>query len=156
MERVIVVDENFDHRFAKQLTERGRRAFSYKQVGTGGLEDEHVIKKIVESMTEPWVLLTADDSMPAEHAELIAEVQATIATIDGEWKKHCQARGLNLDRDQFSKEAAHRWAHSIAEQEEGRIERYTPSGHTRWAPRDQHIRKVEARLTAESTAAREA
>jgi hypothetical protein len=103
------------------------------------LLDEDMLRKL-EALDYPWVLVTADDAMPAEHAGTIARVSATIATIDGEWEACCKANGLTLTQDQFAKESIQRWAHLIAAQKAGEIRRYTPKKHSVWKARRQHAR----------------
>lgn len=112
-------------------------------LGTTGLDDEPMLRKIAADIKRPWVLVTADDMMPAEHADVIEEIEATIATIDGEWEKCCNAHDLNLTQDQFSKEAIHRWAHIIAALRPGEIRRLTPVSHTPWRARTKHEQRAE-------------
>lgn len=143
MDPLIIVDESLDSRIASELKGRGRDSVSHMDLGTTGLDDEPMLRKLAADIQRPWVLVTADDVMPAEHADAIDEIHATIATIDGEWEKCCAAHDLNLTQDQFSKEAIHRWAHIIASQQPGEIFRYTPISHTVWRARNKHERKAE-------------
>ena len=143
MGRLIIVDECLNHQLTEQLIGRGRPAVSGFELGLSGLEDEPMLRKLHADVTEPWVLITSDDVMPAEHADVIDEIGATIATIDGEWDRICKAHDLVLNQDEFGKEAIHRWAHVIAEQEAGQIHRYTPVSHTPWRARTKHEKKAE-------------
>lgn len=139
MSRTIIVDEDCDHRIAKDLLERGRAAESHKTVGTTGLVDEAVLEALAR-LHYPWVLVTGDDKMPYEHAATIARLGSTIATIDGEWEKCCAASGLTLTEDQYRKETVQRWAHVIAAQAEREIRRYNPIAHRPWKPRRKYVR----------------
>ena len=47
------------------------------------------------------MLVTADDEMPFAHAETIAQLGATIATVDGEWKRLCERREIEMEHEAF-------------------------------------------------------
>jgi len=137
VDRTIVIDEDLDHRIARDLRERGRKATSHKTLGTTHLLDGEMLERLAV-LDYPWVLVTGDDAMPAEHAATIARIGATIATIDGEWEACCEANGLILTQDQFAKETIQRWAHVIAAQDAGSVRRYTPKKASAWKARRQH------------------
>jgi hypothetical protein len=141
---LIVVDESLDLRLAEEISGRGREATSHEEVGTTGLEDEPMLRKLAADLGgRHWVLVTADDAMPAEHAEVIEELQVTIATIHGDYKRVCDAHDLTMTQEQFRRDSVHRWLHIIAAQERGEIRRYTPVGHAPWRARIRHEKKAE-------------
>ena len=75
-----------------------------------------------------WVLLTGDDNMPSEHAEIVDGL--TIATVDGRWE------GRGFTQEQWKWETCHRWAHYIAEvHPPATIRRFSPFSHRPWTPR---------------------
>jgi hypothetical protein len=63
---------------------------------------------------EDWILVTADDRMPLDHADTIEAIAATIATID-------PRRRDDYNVDQWRREIVHRWAHAIHEQDAGSV-----------------------------------
>lgn len=137
-EREIVIDEDLDKRLARDLKERGRKAVSCDEAGTRHLLDEPMLDKLAQR-ADPWVLVTGDDHMPEEHAAKVAEVGATIATVDGDVEGWNQSHGKALTQDQFRKETVQRWAHVIARQGPGEIRRYNPTTSAVWKPK---VRKV--------------
>lgn len=137
MDRTLVIDENLDKRIATDLRSRGRRAVAHSEISTTGLLDEAVLE-LLAALAYPWVLVTADDKLPFEHAEAVVRLGATIATIDGEWEAHCSRHELDLNQDQFQKDSIHRWAHSMASQEQGTVRRLTPATNILWKPRKKY------------------
>ena len=77
-----------------------------------------------------WVLVTADDNLPATHADVVAEVSATIATVDPR-----RSADYADDEDAWGREVAHRWAHMMERQSEGSVRRYSDRGGRKWTPR---------------------
>lgn len=78
----------------------------------------------------PWVLVTSDDSMPETHAQIVSSLGLTIATTE--------PVPFDLPDDEvegWGREIVHRWAHWIAHQPAGRVERLTPSSHRQWTRR---------------------
>lgn len=73
-----------------------------------------MLRKLANDLSKrDWVLVTADDAMPAEHADVIAEIEGTIATIHGDWKKVCEAHDLTMTQEQFRRDSIHRWLQII-------------------------------------------
>jgi hypothetical protein len=131
--RTLLIDEDLDPRLAAQLRSRGRHAFNAEEVGTKGRADEAVLRHLAKLGYE-WALVTADDSMPLEHATVIRDIDATIATVDGAKKKLWHARGI-LRQDEFDCETVHRWAHKMADMPGGTIRRFSPNDHQMWTRR---------------------
>jgi hypothetical protein len=75
--RTLIIDEDLDPRLAAHLRARGRPALSAEEVGTKGRVDQAVLRHLARLPYE-WVLVTADDSMPLEHATVIRAIEATI------------------------------------------------------------------------------
>ena len=77
---------------------------------------------------ESWVLVTADDRMPADHGELIAELGVTIATIDRRRESIC-------NHDEWRRDVVQRWVHAMQDQPPNSVRRYGISGHRTWTAR---------------------
>lgn len=125
---LVVVDESMAPRVANSFRVRGRPARSVAELGLRGQKDEPLLREITTLVTTPWVLLTADDKMPLTHAEVIAELSTTIATVDGREPAH-------FSGDEYHFEVSNRWAHAIAVQGRGTIRRYSASSSRIWTPR---------------------
>src|SRR5690348_13927003 len=114
-DRPLVVDDCLSKRLATELRARGRSAHSVSSLGLKGAIDSDLVAELARRFADP-VLITADDHMPADHAEVIAAHGLIIATIEP----------LAEDRedDSYEREVVHRWAHRMHEQESGTIVRY--------------------------------
>lgn len=127
--RVLVIDESLNKRIATALRARGRRAESVAQLGLTGVKDELLILDLAQRCSA-WVLVTADDRLPLEHGATLAQVGATIATLDPR-----AVRSWSSNPDEGSHELVHRWAHQIAEQPAGAVLSYGLNGRRNWTPR---------------------
>jgi hypothetical protein len=125
--RLLVIDENLTTRLAGELRDRGREARSFGQLGLRGATDPDALRRLF-ALFPDCVLVTGDDSMPAEHADVIAQVRATLATIDPD-------RPAGYVQDQWERDVVHRWAHAMQVQGDGLIRRYSLGAHRVWAPR---------------------
>lgn len=132
MARTLLIDESLDKRLATELSARGRPSRSHAQLGTTGRVDEVVLQRLAE-LEFDWVLVTADDAMPLEHATRIRNMGATIATIDGAAMEKWRKRGA-LTQEEFKSETVHRWAHKMADQAAGTVRRYSPNTNLGWTP----------------------
>jgi len=109
-ERLLVIDESLDARLASQLTQRGRNARSVDWLGLGSTLDPPLLRKLHK--THPGcVLLTGDDAMPGEHAELLRQLGQTVATVDGQ-------RDPGWTQSAWKCETVHRWVHVIENQKD--------------------------------------
>lgn len=122
--RIIVVDENLNKRLATELTYRGRDATSVSALGLRGSTDPQLLLKL-DAQLDDWVLVTADDALPADHAEQIVAVGATLAIIDPD-------RMPTWPLEAWRREIVHRWAHAIHLQEHGTARRYGLNRHQAW------------------------
>lgn len=134
--RLLVIDASQDKRLATELKLRGRAAVSLSELEIARLEDPDLLPKLFERLESwDWILITADDAMPADHAELISELQPTIATIDG-------AYPWPYNSDSWGREVVHRWAHYIQGRQEVRtVRRYRLNSHAVWKLRLRRRRK---------------
>jgi hypothetical protein len=135
--RPLHIDESLSKRLAKMLRERGRNAQSASEMGLLELKDEPALRAVYES-GDDVVFVTADDSLPSDHAGVVREVRATIATIrpfelSRGWASPYQ-QGIS-EEEAWKRETVQRWAHVIADQERGTKRRYSPSGYTTWTPK---------------------
>ena len=129
--RLIVVDACLPKRLATELCYRNRVAISASELGWRHDKDPQLLPALhAKYDTVPWVLVTSDDSMPETHAELVASLGLTIATTE--------PAPFNLPDEQvdgWGREIVHRWAHWVARQPDGRVERLTPLSHRPWTRR---------------------
>lgn len=125
--RLIVVDADLHKRLATELQGRGREAVSLSAMNLHRSKDPNVLRRLHERLEVPWVLLTGDDHMPFDHAELIAELGTTIATVDRR-----KPPAFGNDWDAYRREVAHRWAHAVAAQGDGKIRRYSLTQNRVW------------------------
>jgi hypothetical protein len=135
--RILVIDENLNPQLARDLRRRGRRSRAVEDLGLKSTLDPELIQKVFQLYDDP-VLVTADDSMPAEHANVISSVNATIATIKrwdraeayvGDWEGQ-----LHRSEEEWSQEIVHRWAHAMQRQQTGSVRRYGVASHAQWRP----------------------
>ncbi|CAN5500759.1 hypothetical protein BH23ACT9_BH23ACT9_32660 [soil metagenome] len=73
--------------------------------------------------------MTGDDAMPDEHEDVIERLGVTVATVDGRWEHH------GMEQEAYKREVVHRWAHRMAEQQDGEVRRYSPSSNRTWTRR---------------------
>lgn len=126
----LLIDADLSKRLSTELKRRGRDAVNAHELGIGRELDPNLLRSAAAFFDDrPWVLVTADDSMPATHAAVIAELEATVATLDGRWERHMD------DQELYKWEVVQRWAHVMADQDAGTIRRYTPNSHRLWTPR---------------------
>jgi hypothetical protein len=123
----LVLDENLNPRLATELTRRGRNATRVQELGLRGSADPQLLDKL-DSQLDIWVLVTADDRLPDSHSEAVHRVGATVATINPE-------REAGWPLEEWRREIVHRWAHTMQDQAEGTLRRYTLRRHGVWRPR---------------------
>lgn len=135
MTRLLVIDASLNRRIATELKGRGRAAASASELGSARMTDAELIRALSRRLAgEPWVLVTADDFLPGEQAELLARHRVTVATVAD------LGRGVGLDEERHARETCHRWAHAMAGQEEGTIRRYSPAANRAWSSRSWPVR----------------
>ena len=125
---LLVIDASLSTRLGTELRNRGRGACSLASLGLKVWKDEPMLRALVDRVSEPYVLVTADDSMPATHRPVIDETATTIATLDSRWWRS------GLAQEQYKCEVVHRWAHLMARQRPGTITRYAINSHRPWSP----------------------
>ena len=127
---LLVLDASLSRRIAAELKGRGRAAAAAAELGLARAGDPELLRGLARRMgDQPWVLVTADDFLPAEHADLVAELGATIATVQA------RGRGRGVDEERFARETCHRWAHAMAGQAPGAVRRYSPEANRPWTAR---------------------
>lgn len=124
--RVLVVDDSLPKRLATELTRRGRTAYSVSALGLRGSLDSDLIPELIRRFGDP-VLITADDHMPGDHADVIAAHSPTIATIEPQREDAAD--------DSYEREIVHRWVHVMHEQTQGSVMRYRLARPLRWRQR---------------------
>ena len=128
--RLLILDASLNRRLANELKGRGRRALAAGEIGLGRATDAELLRGLARRYPdEEWVLVTADDYLPAEQADLLGQLDITVATI--EWRMAPPASG----REQAARDACHRWAHAMAVQAPGSIRRYSAERNRAWSPR---------------------
>ena len=132
-ERVLVLDASLNRRLAAELKGRGRAAASAAELGMARMSDPELLRGLTRRMgTQDWVLVTADDFLPAEQAGLVAELGMTVATVA---TGQGQGRARGVDEERHARETCHRWAHAMAGQRAGAVRRYSPSSNRAWSAR---------------------
>lgn len=128
--RLLVIDASLNRRIAGELKGRGRAAASAAELGVARLTDAELIRTLSRRLTdEQWVLVTADDYLPAEQPELLQRHRVTVATIAP------AAEGAGLGEERHGRETCHRWAHAMAAQPPGSLRRYGPRTNRAWTTR---------------------
>lgn len=125
-ERLLILDANLAHRMAVDLLKHRRRAaLSARQLRLHNQEDP-VILRYIHIYWPLAVLVTADDQMPREHAELFDRWKPTVAVID----PLCPVayRG----DDSWHWEIVQRWCHRMQVQAQGTVYRYNGLGGRVW------------------------
>lgn len=126
--RTLVIDEGLDSRLAAELERRGRRAVSVSALGLLGSSDPELLRAL-DAQVADWVLVTADEHLPLEHAAALAAVTATVATIEPE--RDPAAWPLAA----YRREVVHRWAHAMHAQPRGSRRRYGLTRRGSWRAR---------------------
>lgn len=134
-ERLLIVDADLPRRLATYLECRGRKARSTASLGLGeGTIDPDLLTRLASRVDlGEWVLVTGDDSMPAEHSDLFDRLRPTVATID-------PRRPEGLLEIYWRFDVVHRWAHRMQEQPPGMVRRYSLRGSAVWTVRKRHRR----------------
>ncbi len=125
--RTLVLDENLNPRLATEIARRGRDATRVQELGLRGSADPQLLVKL-EDQLDDWILITADDGLPLDHGDTLAEVGGTVATIE-------PAREWGWDLEPWRREIVHRWVHVMHMQQRGTARRYGLSRHAPWGPR---------------------
>lgn len=127
---VLVIDESLPKRVAAELKARGRDAVTVAHLRLRGSKDPDLLDALHERYPQPgrFVLVTADDNLPLDHAAGIARVGITVATIDPH-------RPDGITPDAWRREVVHRWAHAMVDQTAGSIVRYSVARARAWSRR---------------------
>lgn len=123
---LIVVDASLSPRIGTELRRRGRPAKSLAELGLQRLKDDPMLEALAHRLSEPYVLLTGDDAMPATHRPMIDATGTTVATIDARWQRS------GFEQEAFKFEVSQRWAHKIASQVPLTIVRYSAGTYRPW------------------------
>jgi hypothetical protein len=127
----LVVDADLNKRIATELKRRGRNAIGVSELQLRHALDPDLLRALAQLLHgERWVLVTGDDNMPAVHADVIAELNATIATIDPR-----RPADYADNEDGWGREIVHRWAHVMEGQPSGASRRYSEGGGRKWSRR---------------------
>ena len=133
-DRLLVLDACLGSGLAAQLRVRGHRAVAGASIGLESADDPGLLNALAARFTEQqeWVLVTIDDALPAEQAELIRETRPTIATILPSWPEGMSEYGWYAD-------VLHRQAHRIQAQTPHTVRRYGLARSQPWRPRAPHL-----------------
>ena len=133
--RLLFIDESLSKKLAAVLKQRGRAAVACSELKLLELKDEPLLREVYKDR-EDIVFVTADDDLPREHAGVLKEVGATVATVApferGKWVCHS---GVIADEEAWKREIVSRWAHAMQEQPQRTHKRYYLNGGRRWRPR---------------------
>ena len=146
--RIFITDEDIAKRISHELKLRGRDATNVYELKIKGKKDPVVLDALHERFADrDWVLITADDHLPADHADDVARLRPTLAIMDPQ-------RDAGFTREEWHHEIVHRWAHVIEEQASGTVRRYSASTHVAWnQPR--RIRPVPKKHPAPASASKD-
>lgn len=134
--RLLITDEDIAKRISHELKLRGRDATNVYALKIKGKKDPVVLHILHERFGDrEWVLITADDHLPADHADDVARLTPTLAIMD-------PLRDPGYTREEWHHEIVHRWAHAIEEQALGTIRRYSASTHVAWT-QPRRVRPVD-------------
>ena len=124
---LLVLDEALDARLAGELSARGREAVSVATLDLRGSGDAALLRGLT-GVAPAWVLVTADDALPATLRSGRGPAPGAVAVVDadqtGEWPLAAWRR-----------EVVHRWAHVMQAQDRGSARRYGLTRHSAWRPR---------------------
>jgi hypothetical protein len=123
----LVIDECLDKRLATELTNRGRMARAVSALELRGLDDPDLFTELAK-LGHPYVIVTADVSMPIDWGTEISAAGITVAVIDSR-------RSDKFLESEWYRDVVHRWAHVMRDQPQGSVHRYSPRGHRPWRPR---------------------
>jgi hypothetical protein len=131
-DRLLVLD-GLGTGLAAQLRARGHRALACAALGLAGADDPALLRELSGRLAgmQDWVLVTIDDALPGEQAELIADTRATIATILPSWPEGMSEYGWYAD-------VVHRQAHRMQQQTPHTVRRYGLAHSQAWRPRAAH------------------
>lgn len=122
----LVLDEDINWKIALELAARGYAVTSSEQMGLAGRRvKDPVWLYILSRQPEPCILISFDNKMPTRHRDDLKRRKSTVAYIDSK-----APRG-GLSREQYTREAIHRWAHRIAQQPAGTLYKYRLNGRNR-------------------------
>jgi hypothetical protein len=122
-------------RLSAMLAARNRRAVTASKLSLAqGVKDEPLLRALAAKFNgrEDWVLVTGDDSMPAEHGEAIIETEATVAVIHPH-------RPPDMIQHEWRIDITQRWAHAMQDQDPQTVRRYNAHGSKVWTPRRRHL-----------------
>jgi hypothetical protein len=106
-------------RIAEELAARGyRNATSPHQLGDADIKDPPLLR-LIHDKCEPAVLVTFDNRLPIQHAQLVAKCRTTLAIIDK------NAQPPELTREEYWREVIHRHVHRMVHQDAGSCFIYT-------------------------------
>jgi len=125
--RLLYLDEDVPKRLAAELCARGRNAISIYAEHLMGTLDPDLIRMLSKRFGAGVVLITANESMPIEHEDVLRGSGLTLAVIDG--------AHADVHQDEWKREIVHRWVHLMEDQEAGRWRRYSPKRHGPWRRR---------------------
>lgn len=111
---------------AKELAARGyRTATSSKQLRKDKWKDPGWLTWLHSAFSDmgsiPYVLVTYDNNMPDQHAQLLATYETTVAIVDSKYFKRYVT---DLDQVEYWREVVHRHAHRMFVQPPGTILKY--------------------------------
>lgn len=127
-DRLLIIDASLSTRLAGELRDRGRNSKSLAEVGDKHAEDPDLLKFLGDQFPEA-VLVTADDHMPSDHAEAVADYSSTLAIVDPLIKPPYDP---DQDVEEWRREIVHRWAHRMETLESGQVRRYSLNRSDPW------------------------
>jgi len=125
--RLLLIDENLTPRIAAELRKRRKNSIAIVKTNLKGSNDPDLLRAIAREY-KGAVLVTADDNMPATHADVLAETAVTLAIV-------AALPNAGYSHEEWEREIVHRWAHKMEEQPPGSVRRYFLAGGREWHSR---------------------
>lgn len=127
-DRLLIIDASLSSRLAGELRDRGRKSKSLAEVGDKHAEDPELLEFLHDQFPQA-VLVTADDHMPSDHANAVAEYSSTLAIVDPLIKPPYDPF---QEVEEWRREIVHRWAHRMETLESGQVRRYSLNRSDPW------------------------
>lgn len=120
-DRLLIIDASLSTLLAGKLRDRGRNSKSLAEVGDKHAENPDLLEFLGDQFPEA-VLVTADDHMPSDHADAVADNSSTLAVVDPLIKPPYDP---DQEVEEWRREIVHRWAHRMETLELGQVRRYS-------------------------------
>jgi hypothetical protein len=123
----LLLDESISSGLATELRGRRPSARTVAELGLSGAGDADLLRAIADRAPGA-VLVTTDEHLPGEQAELLRSLGVTVAVVSGR-------RPEDYDVEAWKREVVHRHAHAMERQAAGTVRSYGLAGSRPWIER---------------------